>query len=291
MNIPTSVKTRPKNKIWDSSFFAPTIYGKRFTIVFDEFSRSFWVYEWFSESFFYAGTSYKPSHNCSVRNTKLRTPFRQRLRFPVICNASIVSLVVGLFNAGSPTTIFRRIWPIYGTPFYGMFFSWSRTHIGKKVIKRINPPFTYVNITFPIIYISNVIRIVASFFNGTPYSILRQAAQAMRSISIRAGSTNKTSTRFRVSRPKFTEGNNGRFAAFTFTNKHTMRFTRKIGSLRFFYYCKPSKLITLINYYFSHFDPFVSGLVEECKAAMTNCFSGGHPSLAKGNYTMRLRYG
>jgi hypothetical protein len=52
-----------------------------------------------------------------------------------------------------------------------------------------------------------------------------------------------------------------------------------------FYYGKPAVTITRIyNNFCSHLDFLSQRLVEGCKAAMTNCFSGGHPSLANANY-------
>lgn len=125
----------------------------------------FWM-----QNFFDRPSKAKSLVYCLVSNTKFVCPFHGRLSFPVVLNKSINAPIALLRSTTNPTTVFRRIVPIYVYSINGHVF-WRMTHILQKTFKAINPSVAYFYAPAAIVFKSWIVWIKASLFNSVPYGL------------------------------------------------------------------------------------------------------------------------
>jgi hypothetical protein len=103
-----------------------------------------------------------------VRNGMHICPFRERPRFSVECNQTIVSSVVLLFFHCCPATIFRRVWAIIVDSINRVLRARWITHVFIKFFKRITPSIADENAATTIILELGASRASASMKHTCP---------------------------------------------------------------------------------------------------------------------------
>ncbi len=99
------------------------------------------------------------------------TPLFHIFTLSLIFYNNIVSCIVGLFCACSPSAI---RWFIVSVVVYAinfMFWGWKSPHVCKEILKGI-PTVTDFDSTTTIIFIKRIFRIITSFFQSLPSIIL-----------------------------------------------------------------------------------------------------------------------
>lgn len=145
---------------------------------------------------------------CLVGHISFACPLCESQRFAVkcvalgICRRSWKSLIVILFGAGSPTTIFRRIWPIIVDTINAVFGARARAHIRIEILERVQPTFAHGNTARAPIWVVLAGRIAATISQSAPCAVLRGTRHSMlaRPLSVSDGNfLSPTTTTFGIS--------------------------------------------------------------------------------------------
>lgn len=110
---------------------------------------------------------------------KKSCPFCYRSSFALICNESIMTVIIHLLNICRPSAIFWRIRTCTVNTFNRVIWRRALAHVSEEVWKREIPALTHNDIATAIIMVYSTVRVIAASMNPKPDTILRSFGHPM----------------------------------------------------------------------------------------------------------------
>lgn len=110
--------------------------------------------------------------HCSPVYTKSASPFGDVESFPIEGDVVVGSEIGRLFYPCSPIAILGRVSKVVVPSFNRVLMAWSSPHVGKEILKRVQPTVTDFNSSTPVVMVVSIFLSVASSFHLTPRIIL-----------------------------------------------------------------------------------------------------------------------
>ena len=218
--------------------------------------------------------------NALVVNASSFGPFCNCHALAFAFNISTIALVSSLLCGSGPSAVFRAIRSIIIDSFNGVFFRGGFSHVSKE-IKKISPPFAYINPARSVIFKIRSINVFATSMHKSPsvvflggLSTIGVTRMAMHKVCLTGSLQGKTTARLRMFVAQFIGGNDCSISANTYTspmNPNAFRWRARNNS-------KSGEFLTGKVYEFWHSVTWKLNTVKRNWQTAVIQFFGSYPS-------------